>query len=155
MIHNKQIMYMYIRNQYSILKKILCIFKILPDIHYMHKLPCTRAHMLKVHEWQMKQYKNASIKPGSQYDVCASVASQAPGLHWNRLDFYSSVASQLSISQRPTNQIIEKFNFRDAIWLVKKILFPWRSRCLRRQCHIVNPALSAIIEGKQTCSKPR
>ena len=52
----------------------------------MHELPCTHAHMFKAHEWQMKQYENASIKPGSQYDAHASVVSRASGQRWNRLD---------------------------------------------------------------------
>ena len=60
-----------------------------------------RAHMLKAHEWQMEQYENASIKPGSQYDAHSNVASWAPGWHWNRLDFYSSVASQALASVQP------------------------------------------------------
>ena len=49
----------------------------------------------------MKQYENASIKPGSQYDAHANVASRAPGWRWNRLDFYSSVALQALASVQP------------------------------------------------------
>ena len=67
----------------------------------MHELPCTSTHMLKAREWQIKQYENASIKPGSQYDAHASVASRTSGWHWNRLDFYSSVASRALASIQP------------------------------------------------------
>ena len=38
------------------------------------------------------------VKPGSQYDACASVAS---GWCWNKLDFYSSVASWALASIQP------------------------------------------------------
>ena len=57
--------------------------------------------MLKACEWQTKQYENASIKPGSQYDARASVVLQVLGWRWNRLDFYSSIASQaLAVSNQ-------------------------------------------------------
>ena len=59
------------------------------------------AHMLKAHEWQMKQHENASIKPSSQYDTRSSIALRASGWCWNRLDFYSSVASQELASVQP------------------------------------------------------
>ena len=41
------------------------------------------------------------LKPGSQYDARASVAMRASGWHWNRLDFYSSVASWALASVQP------------------------------------------------------
>ena len=41
------------------------------------------------------------VKLGSQYDARASVASQASGWRWNRLDFYSNVASQALASVQP------------------------------------------------------
>ena len=34
-----------------------------------------------------------SVKPGLQYDDDASVGLRVLGWHWNRLTFYSSVAS--------------------------------------------------------------
>ena len=81
-----------------------------------------RAHMFKAHEWQMKQYENASIKPASQYDAHANVASRAPGWRWNRLDFYSSVALQALASVQPirlSKNLMSEIQFD---WL--KILFP-------------------------------
>ena len=41
-----------------------------------------------------------TVKPGSQYDARASVASRASGWRWNRLDFYSSVACNLTGEKR-------------------------------------------------------
>ena len=41
------------------------------------------------------------LKPGSQYDARASVVSRASGWRWNRLDFYSSVASRALASVQP------------------------------------------------------
>ena len=41
------------------------------------------------------------LKPGSQYDARASVALRASGCRWNRLDFYSSIASRALTSVQP------------------------------------------------------
>ena len=63
------------------------------------------------------------VKAGSQFDTGPSVASQASIWHsvWNRLDFYSSVASLALASIQP----IKKNDIRKRIWLVKKC-FPRR-----------------------------
>ena len=45
--------------------------------------------------------KNVCIKPGSQYDACASIALWASGWRWNRLNFYSSVVSRVLASVQP------------------------------------------------------
>ena len=42
-----------------------------------------------------------TLKPGSQYDARASVASRVLGWRWNRLDFYSNVASRALASVQP------------------------------------------------------
>ena len=84
------------------------------------------------------------FKPGSQYDARASIALRASGWCWNRLDFYSSVASLALASVQPIR--LSK-NLRDAIWLVKKTFFLWRSQ---RQRHIVNQAL----DGKHILIMP-
>ena len=60
----------------------------------------------------------------NNYDAGASVASQASGWRWNGLNFYSVFQHCItSVSQRSTNQIVEKLDIRNRIWLVKNI-FP-------------------------------
>ena len=80
---------------------------------------------------------NQVVNNCAQYDTHASVVSWASGWHRNRLDFYSSVASQTLASVQPI-RLLKKFHVRDAIWLVKKIHFPmtlWAPASF-----IVNPA---------------
>ena len=85
-----------------------------------------------------------TLKAGSQYDARACVASRVSEWCWNRLDFYSNVASRALASIQPI--ILSKnLTVRDAIWLVKKRIFPWR---LWRQRHIVNQAL---VSGSSLC----
>ena len=43
----------------------------------------------------------SNLKPGSQNDACASVALRASGWRWNRLNFYSSIASRALASVQP------------------------------------------------------
>ena len=47
------------------------------------------------------------VKAGSQYDTRASVVSWALGLRWNRLNFYSSIASPAlaSVNQSDRREI--------------------------------------------------
>ena len=68
----------------------------------------------------MATVSHSKLKLGSQYDAGTSVASWASGWCWNSL-FQRCIAS---ISQHPTNQIVEKFNVKNRIWVVEKILFP-------------------------------
>ena len=82
------------------------------------------------------------IKPGSQYDACANVASRASRWRWNRLDFYSSIASRALASVQPIRLSKKLTSGMQFDWW--KDFFPWRSRRLWRQRHIVNQALCAI-----------
>ena len=67
-----------------------------------------------------------AIKPGSQYDAHASVASRASGWRWNRLDFYSSVASRALASVQPIRLSKNLTSGMQFDWW-KKDFFPWRS----------------------------
>ena len=64
----------------------------------------------------------ASLKPGSQYDACASVAMQTSRWCLNRLDFYSSNASPVSIQPIRLSKMYHHAGLESA-WLVKKV-FP-------------------------------
>ena len=65
----------------------------------------------------MVTVSHSKLKLVSQYDAGTSVASWASGWHWNSL-------FQRCVSQHPANQIVEKFNIRNIIWVVEKNLFP-------------------------------
>ena len=80
------------------------------------------------------------LRPGSQYDARASVASRASGWRWNRLDFYSNVALRALASVQPIRLSKNLTSGMQFDWW-KRDFFPWRSRrswCSRRQRHIVN-----------------
>ena len=64
----------------------------------------------------------STLKPGSQYDTRTSVASRVSGWCWNRLYFYSSVASWALASIQPI-RLSKNFNIRAAIWLMKRNFF--------------------------------
>ena len=69
----------------------------------------------------------------------ASVTSWASRWHWNRLDFYSSVASPASNQSDCWKNLMSGIEFDQQFFL-------WRSRCswcLQRQHHIVNQALDS------------
>ena len=54
--------------------------------------------------WTYTRYQYVwivSVKHGSQYDACATIALRASGWRWNRLDFYSSLASWALASIQP------------------------------------------------------
>ena len=58
--------------------------------------------------------------------------------------------SVASVSQCPTNQIVKKFNVRDAIWLVKKILFTMMLITLAAPASYCEPCLRER-ERKRYC----
>ena len=82
------------------------------------------------------------IKPGSQYDARASIASRASGWRWNRLDFYSSIASRALASVQPIRLSKILMSGMQFDWW-KKEFFSWRSQ---RQHYAVNQALSSNLE---------
>ena len=68
----------------------------------------------------------AKLKPGSQYDARASVASRVSGWRWNRLDFYSSVASWALASVQP---------IRLSKNLMSEMQFDWWKKTFFRDAH--------------------
>ena len=66
---------------------------------------------------------SSTIKPGSQYDARASVASRASGWCWNRLDFYFSVALRVLASIQPIRLFKNLTSGMQFDWW-KKILIP-------------------------------
>ena len=87
----------------------------------------------------MTNYNVHLLKPGSQYDARASVASRASGWRWNRIDFYSSIASWALASVQPIRLSKNLMSGMQFDWWKKER--SWRSR---RQCHIVNQALRPL-----------
>ena len=95
-------------------------YNVLNKLHWYHRVNSITTWACPCQIWlfynNSKQYTRAligvwreympllRIKPGSQYDAHASIASwasRASGWCWNRLDFYSSIASRALASVQP------------------------------------------------------
>ena len=63
------------------------------------------------------------LKPGSQYDARASVASRVSGWRWNRLDFYSSVASRALACIQPIRMLKNLMSGMQFHWWKKRSTF--------------------------------